>query len=213
MSAAALVVLIAIAPGVAAQPGQQPDIPVRLTWSALNQDGYAMVTFTNDSPLVVTAWALGSNIVGPDGSKVVRPSTRTDMWAGLIAARSGSGAPVSGPMLIPATPYTYAVRVADVAMFLASREIEATTADAWRAVFQAAAKAPDRDTAIGLLGQAIDAGASAVRIGVSLKSLAQRIIREGADGDRLKAALDNAIRTADAYAQGGRRHLNPGPPR
>ena len=226
--------------GAAAQPQPSPDIPVRLTWSALNQDGYAMVTFTNDTPAAITAWALGLNIVRPDGSKVVRPGSKADFWAGLIVARFSPGRPVVGPVFLPSTPYTHAVRVgdpagiadfsvfltavvfddgsvvgnrADVAMFLASREIDATEADAWGAAFQAAADAPDRDTAVGLLQQAIDGGAPARRVGVPLKNLAQQAIRDRADDARFKAVLDDALQKANVYATEGRRHLNPGAPR
>jgi len=237
--AAVVVVLMALAPVAAAQPGQQPDIPVRLTWSALNQDGYAMVTFTNDTPLVVTAWALSTNITRTDGSKTVLPSNKMDTWASLVAARTGLIPAVGPPLLSPATPYTHAVKVglgppadiaefslfltavvfedgtvtgnrAQVAMLLASREVEAATADAWRTVFQSAADAADRDTAVLLLQEAIDGGAPAIRVGASLKGLAQQVIRDRADESRFNTALDRALQRAHAYATEGRRHLNPG---
>ena len=234
----AATMVCAVAPRAIAQPAPAGVIPVRLSWSELNQDGYAQVTFINDSPLMVTAWALKAIVTRPDGTSVTLPSNRTDSLGMLAIVRLGRNAPTNGPLLRPGTSYTHPVRVDDpakvsqfslsvdavvyedgtvmgnrsaVAMFLASREVDATNCAKWRTAFQAASDAPDRDSAIGVLQQAIEGGAPAVRMALTLKGLAQRAVSQRANEKMFDATLAEALKTADIYVTEGRRHLNPDP--
>jgi len=234
----AATMVCAVAPRAIAQPAPPGAIPVRLSWSELNQDGYAQVTFANDSPLMVTAWALNAIVTRPDGATVTRPVTRVDAIGALATLRLGRNVPTVGPLLCPGTSYTHPVRVDDpakvsqfslsvdavvyedgtvmgnrsaVAMFLASREVDATNCEKWRTAFQAATDAPDRDSAIGVLQQAIEGGAPAVRMALTLKGLAQRAVSQRANEKMFDATLAEALKTADIYVTEGRRHLNPGP--
>jgi hypothetical protein len=234
----AAAVLMSGAPPAMAQSAQADAIPIRISWSELNQDGYAQVTFVNDSPLMVTAWALNAIVTKPDGTSVTRPSSRTDSIGMLATLRLGRNAPSVGPLLRPGTSYTHPVRVDDpatvsqfslsvdavvyedgtvmgnrsaVAMLLASREVDATNCEKWRTAFQAATDAPDRDSAIGVLQQAVEGGAPAVRMALTLKGLAQRAVSQRANDRMFNATLAEALKTADIYVAEGRRHLNPGP--
>ncbi len=72
------------------QSPQAGTIPVRVTWGALSPDGDSEVTVTNDSPLVVTAWALGVSITRSDGSRGAYPTTQSDTLGVLVAIRSGA---------------------------------------------------------------------------------------------------------------------------
>ena len=234
----AATMVCAVAPRAMAQSAQTGAIPIRISWSELNQDGYAQVTFVNDSPLMVTAWALNAIVTRPDGTSVTRPSNRMDTIGMLAIVRLERNAQAAGPLLRPGTPYTHPVRVDDpakvsrfslivdavvyedgtvmgnrsaVAMVLASREVDATNCEKWRTAFQAAIDAPDRDSATGILQQAIEGGAPAVRMALTLKGLAQRAVSQRANEKMFDATLAEALKTADIYVTEGRRHLNPDP--
>jgi hypothetical protein len=233
----AATVLLSGAPSALAQSAQAGAIPIRISWSELNQDGYAQVTFVNDSPLIVTAWALNATVTRADGATVTLPSSRVDAVGALTTLRLGRSGLPPGPLLRPGEPYTHPVRVDDparvsrfslridavvfedgtvtgnrsaVAIFLGSREVDATNCEKWRITFQAATDAPDRDSAIGILQQAIEGGAPAQRMAFTLKGLAQRAVSQRASDAMFNATLAEGLKTADIYVREGRRHLTPG---
>ncbi|MCX6539488.1 MAG: hypothetical protein NT151_11245 [Acidobacteria bacterium] len=233
----ATTMLYVAVPCAVTQPTPTGAIPMRISWSELNQDGYAQVTFVNDSPLMVTAWALNATVTRPDGTTVTHPSSKTDTIGMMASVRLGRNLPAVGPLLRPATPYTHPVRVDDpakvlqfslsvdavvyedgtvvgnrlaVAMLLAARETDATNTETWRAVIQSAIDAPDRDSAVGILKQAIEGGAPAQRMSFTLKGMAQSAVSQRANDKMFTATLAEALKTADVYVTECRRHLNPG---
>ena len=53
----------------------------------------AQVTFVNDSPLMVTAWAVNAVVTRADGATVTLPSSRVDAIGALATLRIGRNAP------------------------------------------------------------------------------------------------------------------------
>jgi hypothetical protein len=88
--------------------------------------------------------------------------------------------------------------------------VDATNCEKWRTAFQAATEAPDRDSAVGVLQQAIEGGAPAQRMAFALKGMAQRAVSQRANDAMFNATLAEAFKTADIYIREGRRHLTPG---
>ena len=208
-------------------------IPVRVTWDTLNQDGYAQVTFFNDSPLIVTAWAVGMSITRPDGSTTAAPlRAGMDAIGSLVYLRSHPNAP-PGKLLLPSRQMVYPVRIGtpssvasftltlvavafedgsvlgdreSLARMLAQREANATAAEQWHGAFEAALAAKDRSTSVGILQRALNT-LPADGVTVTLKGQAQQAIAQQTDKARFRAALADALGTATAGVVECRRHL------
>jgi hypothetical protein len=239
MTFAPLIIAAAVlfAEGVYTPTGQSSPavpIPVRLSWGALNPDGYAQATLINDSPLIVTAWAVSGVITRPDGTTAVRSLMQVDAIGMLANMRSRPTPAVpAGPMLLPGKKTIHAVRVDDpakvsqfsmsveavvledgtvlgnrkaLARMLAQREVDATAASQWLAAFEAAAGTADRDAAASQLQQAVDS-LPADRLSVTLKSIAQRAIGQRRNKSAFRAAVADAIKTARIYVIECRRHV------
>ena len=209
-------------------------VPVRVAWSALNPDGYAQVTLTNDSPLIVTAWAVSINITRPDGSRVGHRAAQSDFLGVMVTMRSRPNvAGPGGPLLTPGGSRIVPMRVDDpatvsefsfsvdaavledgtvlgdrkaVAMLLAARESDAAAAERWLAVFESAVSAADTDTAVGILQRAIG-GLPSDRTSASLKSSAQQAVSQRANPGAFQAMLDQGAKAANVTITECRRHL------
>jgi hypothetical protein len=214
------------------------DIPVRIAYDPLNPDGYSLVTLTNDSPQMITAWALRVTRTRLDGTVTTTAGMSTDAVGQLVTIRVGLPGPglASGPLMASGGSYRPTVRVDDparvvsfaisvaavvfedgtvagdrssVASLLARREGLAKTADEWSSLLEAVQGAGDRASAVAILQRAIDTFPGDP-VAVTLKSVAASAVRQQSSDQAFAASVARMQALARAYAVEGRRHLTPG---